>query len=733
MRIGTIISCLLLQGAAAFAGLHPLEKGEALLIDEKADIFLVVQVSEDAHETPESIVRRYTSDLPRDRLAVILEDRQPADPINIPWTNLVSKVKARILLDLFPKDRPLQNKGWVHVVVYSDESFNLLSRLFHGDDDLILDLFTRLGRDIHTGDTLVLEKQDMTSGLADNLFKQAEARAIPIYEKSKPAGKQVQGEISEDDEILDQDIGANKMTEVHSTLYKAREKAIFLPRPKDGLLYKKDKNGELFTEYKVRKGNSLYSIAKRFTGRKKPSRINAAVRVIQRASGFRKAASIRPGDIVVIPVSLLGQDYKPPASPPASSTCHGKFPKKKGPLTYYRLKDGRVEARYTLKKGEALYSAVVIRFTGRLRAKEVNGLAMLIARYSGIKDVTKIPAGATVRIPIDYLDDPWHPCPAQPGAEVAEEPAEPEPVPPAAKGEASGFHFILDPGHGGIDTGALVAGMPEDEYAYDIATRLKRHLESAGGIVHMLLYDKKQKYVPRNVAYLRMDRNEVLLTRPRWFPNNPRRAVMVRVAMVNQILRKLIREKRISPEKIAFLSVHLDNLHPSVKGSFVYYPNKVMRRRRLSLGSGLLRRLFKAVDRRLEFNARFLARSQKESRSMAYRMVRALKAAGFPMTRRPVRYKIYRGRRVFSPAVVRYSPVVRALLLETFNLANKKERTILASPGQRELYARTVGDALIAELKSKKGLSLPPMEKDRGSPRFPKRRSRRKKRHLKKR
>ena len=48
-------------------------------------------------------------------------------------------------------------------------------------------------------------------------------------------------------------------------------------------------------------------------------------------------------------------------------------------------------AEYRLRRGEALYSAVVVRFTGQLHAKQVNATAREIARRSGITDVTAIP------------------------------------------------------------------------------------------------------------------------------------------------------------------------------------------------------------------------------------------------------------------------------------------------------------------------------------------------------
>ena len=60
-------------------------------------------------------------------------------------------------------------------------------------------------------------------------------------------------------------------------------------------------------------------------------------------------------------------------------------------------------AIYRLRQGEALYSAVAVRFTGQLSAAQVNATAADIARRSGITDVTSIPVGHPIRIPLDML------------------------------------------------------------------------------------------------------------------------------------------------------------------------------------------------------------------------------------------------------------------------------------------------------------------------------------------
>ena len=294
-----LLAMLLLTQLSAFAATHELGDEAVLQVDEKADIFLVVQPPSGSPQDQglESTVNKYAPGIAKDRLAVILEDREAGDPLKIPWTWLAPDVRASIILDLFPGDRPAEGGGWSHQVSLPDESFSMLSRLFHGDDDLILDLFTRLGRDLERGDRILLRGRDFSPGLKKALHDLAAHKGLRPESGTGAGGEDDAGHAGDDD-MQDQDAGAA-----------LRHRPRPLPSPKGGLVYKRDESGEVYAEYLVRRGDSLYSIARRFTDRKRPERVNAAVRVIQRASGLKRASSIRPGDKVVIPSSLLGGDY----------------------------------------------------------------------------------------------------------------------------------------------------------------------------------------------------------------------------------------------------------------------------------------------------------------------------------------------------------------------------------------------------------------------------------------
>jgi len=60
-----------------------------------------------------------------------------------------------------------------------------------------------------------------------------------------------------------------------------------------------------------------------------------------------------------------------------------------------------------------------------------------------------------------------------------------------------------------------------------------------------------------------------------------------------------------------------------------------------------------------------------------------------------LRQKIYRGRRPWVPAVLRYNAVPAELLLEICNLANDQDRDLLTSRDFREEAALAIADGIL--------------------------------------
>ena len=153
------------------------------------------------------------------------------------------------------------------------------------------------------------------------------------------------------------------------------------------------------------------------------------------------------GTAVTIPAELLLPAFR------------GALPATEAPYQLAYGADATGEyAIYRLRPGEALYSSVVVRFTGRVFAADVNALASDIARLSGIRDVTDIPIGYRVKIPLDLLLPEYlpegHPRRQEYEAELRASAKFSNDV--RAQGLA-GITVILDAGHGGRDVGASMA------------------------------------------------------------------------------------------------------------------------------------------------------------------------------------------------------------------------------------------------------------------------------------
>ena len=130
---------------------------------------------------------------------------------------------------------------------------------------------------------------------------------------------------------------------------------------------------------------SLWRLAEWFTGSgEKYSRI-------REANGLASLQTEK-GQSIRIPADLLLPVFRGEAAASAGEV----------PLEYASDEKGGY-AIYRLRKGEALYSAVVVRFTGRVHAEDVNQKAAEIAERSGIAEVRSIPVAprrASVLVPI---------------------------------------------------------------------------------------------------------------------------------------------------------------------------------------------------------------------------------------------------------------------------------------------------------------------------------------------
>ena len=176
---------------------------------------------------------------------------------------------------------------------------------------------------------------------------------------------------------------------------------------------------------------------------------------------------IARGTLVKVPVEYLLPPFRD-AEP---------IPDEEPPRLEYGSDEKGKFAIYRLKRKEALYSAVVVRFTGRLHAEDVIQLALDIALRSGIDDVHGIPVGFPVKIPLELLSEEFLPPDDPKIAAREKERAEAAlfATPAKARGLA-GVRVVIDAGHGGRDTGTLHHSVWESTYVYDVASRLRKVL-----------------------------------------------------------------------------------------------------------------------------------------------------------------------------------------------------------------------------------------------------------------
>ncbi|HEV7668255.1 MAG TPA: N-acetylmuramoyl-L-alanine amidase [Thermoanaerobaculia bacterium] len=369
-------------------------------------------------------------------------------------------------------------------------------------------------------------------------------------------------------------------------------------------------------------------------------------------------------------------------------------------------------AIYRLRPGEALYSAVVVRFTGRIHAQDVNALAAELAKRNGIPDVTDIPVGYRVKIPLDLLQPEFLP-PGDPRrvayeAELAESEKFTNPV--RAQG-LEGITVILDPGHGGKDAGASMGGVWESLYVYDIVMRTKRRLETRTA-AHVLVTTRDgADFKIHDSDVLPFSRGHAVLTTPAYPIVDPVLGVNLRWYLANSIFRQITlgatsskstatasgTSKGNDEDKVVFLSVHADSLHPSLRGAMAYIPAA-------SLGedtygkSGAAYSAFREVQENpyVRLPREWRTMSEGLSRQLAEKVIGAIAARKLPVHPfKPVREKVIRDQREWVPAVLRYNAVPAKLLLEVCNLGNDLDRSLIQTRAYREEIATAIVQGLL--------------------------------------
>jgi len=427
-------------------------------------------------------------------------------------------------------------------------------------------------------------------------------------------------------------------------------------------------------------GETLWRIATWFTGK------GTAWSEIKRYNKL-KSDTIRLGQKIKIPRRLLLSSFVEPQ----------RVVTKWGELV---LKPDH--AVYKLKRGESILGNVVPRFTDSAKGKDARRAGQQIVKRSAIRDPQRIKPGTEIKIPIDILSNEFRPYSLRSGAAHASFDRRPA---SRRKKKLAGVAVILDAGHGGEDPGTLgKLYTHEDDYVYDIMCRVKRLLErDTGARVLTTIIDGNSSYAVLDYQNFKKDKDEYLLTTPRYNNANTTMSVNLRWYLANSYYRKLVREG-FDKEKIVFTSFHADSLGSSTRGAMVYVPSAYHRRGKNGFKDRKYMR-FKQVREKpyVEFTWEQRRRSEQLSTDFARVLIDAFHKRRVKVHDKPTvrgsdnpatRSVIVRGRKVYVPGVLRYNETPVKVLVEVLNLNNSTDCQRIKNPRFREMVAEAYVRAL---------------------------------------
>ncbi len=424
----------------------------------------------------------------------------------------------------------------------------------------------------------------------------------------------------------------------------------------------------------------------------------------------RLPEKVRVGDRWVIPRQLLAKELgglkiRPNRSRPEDSLDDEAKIEAYRKLLTYELNNDEKYAVYHLRKGEAIYSDVVLRYTDRVYPLEVNALSLLIAKKSGIRDVRSIKPGQSLLIPIDYLASPFQPegsLALKDEKQIRDEIKRTESL--SGSPNLKGVEIILDAGHGGIDPGASANGLWESDFVYDIANRVRSQLlkETEATVKNTISYPSIRNSIRSRIK--RISPSAEILTTPPYRNDgeNPSSVgVHLRWILSNSWTSKFISNKG-DDKKTLFISFHADSLHPSASGTMVYVPGSsgVPDRFQIRGLKGVqVNELPKYGSVTFTPQERFLG--EVRSRQFSEILIKNLAQNQLPIHQnRAIRNIIQREGTAFVPAVIRYNKSSTKVLIEVANLNNPVDAENLSDPEFRSRFAESVCQAIKAYFKN---------------------------------
>ena len=434
-----------------------------------------------------------------------------------------------------------------------------------------------------------------------------------------------------------------------------------------------------------REAESLWSIAEWFTG------AGENHRVLRQANSLTSNV-IRPGQVILVPRRILAKPFTGMLPAPAPRTAAIRSSTEATPFASYGSDDQGEYASYRLRAGEALYSSVVMRFTGSLHAADVNELVREIKQRNEIGNVRDLPVGYEVKIPLDLLSarylPPDHPRRVEWEAQrAAGEQIENE----VLALDLDGVTVVLDAGHGGRDIGAPVGDLWESNYVYDIMLRTKKLLESRTAATVVPTTREGSTFRVADADVLPQSRGHAVLTNPPYRIDNAAVATNFRWYLANWVYQQR-RKAGVERGQVIFISIHADSLHHSLRGAMVYIPGLVgITNNYGKTGAPYTSRREVRAEPRVSFTRNERTTSKGLSRDLAEHVLASFRDSDLAIHHNgPVRDRIVRRRRAYVPAQLRFNRVPAKILLEVCNLGNEQDRRLMKTRAYRQRVAEAI-------------------------------------------
>jgi N-acetylmuramoyl-L-alanine amidase len=261
----------------------------------------------------------------------------------------------------------------------------------------------------------------------------------------------------------------------------------------------------------------------------------------------------------------------------------------------------------------------------------------------------------------------------------------------------NGVRIILDAGHGGRDAGTAHADVWESSYVYDVTVRLRNVLEKKSDArVSMTTRSPASGYVPAESDVLDLETDHYVDTKPMYLLEDAIVGVNLRWYLANSMFSRAMKTG-VSKEKVVFISIHADSLHPSLRGAMAYIPGAknvegtYEKRESVYLARAEVRE--RPVVRHSHDQA---LRAEGLSRDLAESIIesfqrRNLKVHPF----NPVRDNVMREGREWVPAVIRYNVIPTRTLLEVCNLGNRHDRALIKTKKYRQQLAEAIYQGIV--------------------------------------